>query len=79
MLSFDIGTEEPFQFRFPFRAPGKGSLERFGQRAASIDRERIDREAGVFSRKSRVRLCQAQFIADEVEAVRGIGAVKDGE
>ncbi len=79
MLCLDVSPEEALQLGFPFHAPGKGALQRLGERASGIHRVGVDREAGILSREPRFGLRKTQLVADKVETVGRIGAVKDGE
>ena len=50
-----------------------------GQSATRIHRVRIDGEAGLLPRKTRILLCQTQVAANQVKSVLRIGAIENRE
>jgi hypothetical protein len=56
-----------------------GSFQRLSQRASGIHSMRVDGKACVFAWESSFCLRQTQFVADKIEAIRRIGAIKNGE
>ena len=79
LLGLDVGAEKPLQLLFPVRAPRKARLQHLGQRRAGIHGGGIDRQAGALLRKAPARARQAELVAHQVQQVRRILAVVDGE
>ena len=79
LLAADVFAIQLGQVRLPFEAPRELLLEGLLQRQPGIDPIRINREAGVLARKALRSARKAQFAANDIHEIRGVGAIQDRE
>src|SRR5262249_55146358 len=79
LFRFDISAKQAFQLGLPLSTPGKGNFQSLCQWAARVDSVRIDGEARVLAREAGFRCREPQLVADKVQPIRRVGAIKDRE
>jgi hypothetical protein len=79
LLGLDISGEQRPQLRLPMLAPGEVRAQHLVERQLRVHRARIDREAGALGGKARLGLGEAEIVPDQIDEIRGILTVVDGE
>ena len=79
LLVSDVGAKQRPQLVGPLATPRERAAEHLLQGIAGAHRVGVDSQAGGFSGKAPRGARQAELVAQEVDAVRGVRAIENGE